>query len=288
MPVRMLLGLIALLLAGCATMPAPRDPAAALAAIEASSGGRLGVALVDDDGRRLAGYRAEERFAMCSTFKLALGAMALDRAAAGGPALATPLVFTRADLVPYAPVMQPLIGDRERAETTIGVAAAAAATVSDNVAANLLLRQYGGPAALTAWLRALGDAATRLDRTETALNENVPGDLRDTSTPAAFAQTSRQLLLGDRLAPQDREMLRQWLTDSRTGLARIRSALPTDWQAGDKTGNCGTAFNDIAFIRSDTGHGFVVAVYLDRPDLDQPGADAAIAEVTRVLLPLMH
>jgi len=65
---------------------------------------------------------------------------------------------------------------------------AAAIEHSDNTAANLLLRTVGGPAAVTAYLRALGDPVTRLDRNEPALNEAKPGDVRDTTTPSALAR----------------------------------------------------------------------------------------------------
>lgn len=69
---------------------------------------------------------------------------------------------------------------------------AAAVTVSDNSAANILLAPIGGPAALTQFLRGIGDRATRLDRTEVELNTNLPGDLRDTTTPQAMASRWRR------------------------------------------------------------------------------------------------
>jgi beta-lactamase class A len=57
--------------------------AARVAAIEAAAGGRLGVAVVDAAGGLSLAHRADERFAMCSTFKALAAAAALKRVDAG-------------------------------------------------------------------------------------------------------------------------------------------------------------------------------------------------------------
>ena len=87
---------------------------------------------------------------------------------------------------------------------------AAAMIVSDNTAANLLLASFGGPAALTSFWPAIGDRATRLDRTEPELNEGTPGDPRDTTTPVAMVGNLRKFVLGDVIAPASREMFSKW------------------------------------------------------------------------------
>ena len=268
------------LLAACAppAQPAPEamGPDPSLSAIEHRTGGRLGVALIDAGGRLLMQHRMDERFAMCSTFKLPLAGMVLDGVGDGRWRLNDPLPLVRADIISHSPLSEPQVA---RGQMPLGEAARAIVTHSDNAAANLILRRIGGPAALTAWLRRQGDSATRLDRTELALNENAIGDPRDTTAPAAMAETARRLLLTDALPASEREQLRQWTVASQTGLRRIRSGLPDGWQAGDKTGNCGTAFNDVAWLRSPSGAEYVLAVYLDRPSIAGAQADQAIAEV---------
>ena len=72
----------------------------------------------------------------------------------------------------------------------------AALQVSDNTAGNLLLKTIGGPSAITAFARSIGDPSSRLDRWETELNSAVPGDARDTSTPEALGGGYRDLLVG--------------------------------------------------------------------------------------------
>lgn len=250
----------ALPLAACAT--APDAPDETLQRLEAASGGRLGLLALDTgSGRRLA-HRADERFAMCSTFKWLLAARVLQLEGRGALSLDDFLPVTRADLVPYAPFVEPqLAAGRAR----IGALAQAMVEISDNAAANLLLARTGGPAALTAWLREGGDALTRLDRVETALNENLPGDPRDSTTPAAMAALMQRLLLTPdaSLPAAARERLLGWMVASPTGARRLRAALPAGWRAADKTGTGERgAANDVALVWPPGRAPWVVALYL--------------------------
>ncbi|MEA3014985.1 MAG: beta-lactamase class [Sphingomonadales bacterium] len=259
---------------GAVAQPAPPDPQPRLPEIERRAGGRLGVALIDGEGRTLMAHRAGQRFAMCSTFKLLLGAMHAQTDGARQP-----MRFTRADLLSNSPYSESVVGS---GQMRVGFAAEHAIVESDNTAANLLLRRMGGPGAFTRRLRALGDTVTRLDRYELALNENRRGDPRDTTSPAAMARTARRFVFGDLLHPAWRAQLRGWMAASRTGLRRIRARLPAGWQAGDKTGSCGTAYNDVAFLVSPAGRDYMLAVYLDRPTIPSARAEAAIADVGRL------
>ncbi len=245
-----------------------------LASIERQAGGRLGVALIDSRGRTLMSHRADERFAMCSTFKLPLAAMHAQTAGAR-----LPMTVTRADILPNSPFSERMLAG---GEMRVGFAAEHVITVSDNTAANLLLRRMGGPQAFTRRLRQLGDSVTRLDRYEMELNENRRGDPRDTTSPAAMARTASRFVFGDLLHPAWRTQLRGWMVASRTGLRRIRAGLPAGWRAGDKTGSCGTAYNDVAFLVSPSGREYMLAVYLDRPTGPSARAEATLADVGRL------
>jgi beta-lactamase class A len=264
-----------LALSGAMAQPGPPHPEPFFAEIERRTGGRLGVALVDADGGLFIQHRANERFAMCSTFKLPLAAMLLSSRVP----LRTPLPFSRADLLSNSPRSEQMLA--AGVPLRAGLAARAIVERSDNTAANLLLRRLGGPEALTAWLRRAGDPITRLDRYELALNENRSGDPRDTTSPAAMARTTADIVYGNLLTAPLRARLRDWTTASGTGLRRIRAGLPSGWRAGDKTGSCGTAVNDVAWFEVPGGVSFVLAVYLDRPIVSAAEAEAAIAEVAR-------
>lgn len=251
--------------------------------IEESTGGRLGIALVDAAGNLLLGFNREERFAMCSTFKAPLAAAVLMGAEQGRYGMDGTLPITQNDLLDYAPAVK---ANLKKGRMPIADLAKAAVEVSDNSAANLLLPLVGGPEGLTSFLRAHGDDVTRLDRTEPTLNENAEGDERDTTSPVAMATVMARLIFKDMPTPPAQQ-LRGWLESSTTGKARIRAGLPQGWQVGDKTGSCGTAYNDVAVLQSPGGKDYVLAIYLDRPTVDAEKADAAIADTTRAAVTIL-
>jgi beta-lactamase class A len=263
--------------AGCA-LAAPRDDkfARAMTRIEAESGGRLGVAAFDTGRQIRLNYRGDERFPMCSTFKV----LAVSSILARDPALlAERIRYTKDDLVPYAPVTEKHLADG----MTNAELCAAAIELSDNAAANLLMKQVGGPAGVTAFARSLGDEMFRIDRWEPELNSAIPGDPRDTTTPVAMIRTLHKLALGDALAPAQRKLLVDWMLNSPTGAERIRAGVPADWKVADKTGSGGHgSTNTIAVLYPPAKAPIVIAVYFtqspkQRNDVVAAAARAAVA-----------
>jgi beta-lactamase class A len=252
-----------------------------LAAIARGSGGRLGVFALDTGSGRHIGIDAGSRYALCSTFKAALAAAVLHAIEAGKLTLDTPLRFTDADVFDYAPAVKKHL---DRHELTVEQACAAAVEWSDNSAANLLLAQIGGPAGLTRFIRRAGDTVTRLDHTEPLLNRVAPGDVHDTTTPAAMVGLMRALLLGRVLHPDSRKRLIGWMRACQTGKTKLRAGLPSDWRVGDKTGNSGDGkVNDIAIAWPPRRAPILIASYLDAPKLSPAAADAIHADVGRVI-----
>lgn len=214
------------------------------AAYERESGGRIGVHAENlATGAKLA-WRADERFVMCSTFKASLAACVLARVDRGEEQLAAMIPYGQADLLEYAPVARQNLA---ASAMSVGEMCKAIVELSDNTCANLLLARIGGPAALTAFWRSLGDTTSRLDHNEPELNRSRPGDSRDTTTPTAMAGNLRRLVLGEALSPVSRAQLTEWMVNCRTGANRLRGGLPADWKIGDKTGYNGKdAAGDIA------------------------------------------
>jgi beta-lactamase class A len=200
--------------------------------IERSAGGPIGIALLDTHTGQRFRHRANERRPLCSTFKLLLAARLLWGADKGEWAMGERLAVTRADMLFNAPFTEQRIGG----SASLLELAEAMTVVSDNPAANLGLARAGGPAALTRWLREIGDQTTRLDRNEPEMNNETPGDPRDTTTPAAMLATSRALVDGRILSPAARQTLFGWMQASRTADTMIRAALPPGWQEANKTG----------------------------------------------------
>ena len=237
-------GALTLASLGAAAQTAGADEA--FKRVEASSGGRLGVCILDTATGHRSGYRADERFPMCSTFKFLAAAFVLQRSDSGLEELTRAVAIpAKADLVPYSPATGPNAGRT----MTMAQLCDAAVTISDNTAANLMLASFGGPAGLTGFARALGDRFTRLDRNEPLLNEAMPGDERDTTTPAAMLGLMKKLLVDKTLKSASREQLTAWLVANTTGAKQIRAGLPNGWRVGDKTGSGGHGTgNDIAIV----------------------------------------
>ncbi|HEY0383846.1 MAG TPA: class A beta-lactamase [Candidatus Elarobacter sp.] len=279
-------------LAAAVATPPPElvdGPAPTFFAQERRGRGRLGVAAIDlHDMRRIA-QRAHERFPMASTFKLPLVMDVLTRVDRGAERLDRPIRFTANEVIANSPV----IGTKPQGGAfTIAELCDAAISRSDNTAANLLFRTVGGPAAVTAYLRTLGDRVTRLDRTEPMLNEAARGDPRDTTTPDAMANLLARLVRDPVLSPASKARLFASLRRTTTGVTRIRAGVATGWTVGDKTGTTNSGGNDIAILWPHAGtppaaHDrapIVIAVYFAEVRGTDAERDAAIADVARSVI----
>ena len=242
---------------------------AMLRQIEGETGGTLGAEFFDLASGQSVGINRDMRFGHCSSFKLSLAAKILQRDASGEDSADRRVSWTKDDLMFVSPFTEKRLEEgatlRELAEFT--------QKWSDNAAANILLREIGGPAALTAFWRSLGDEKSRLDRYEPALNAVPPSEVRDTTTPAAMARTVAKLAYGEALSEEHRATLRQWMVDTRTGRGRVRARLPEEWRSGDKTGTglmASTAgiYVDIGFAEPPERGPITFATYYRPPGSD--------------------
>ena len=256
-----------------------------LADLEKDHGGRLGVCVLDvATGRRIE-HRADERFAMCSTFKVLAAGLILTRVDRKEESLDRRIVFSKENVVTYSPETEKHVGGDGM---TLGEICKAALTLSDNSAANLMLESVGGPAQVTQFARTLGDEMTRLDRIETGLNEAKPGDPRDTTTPAAMADNLRKIVLGDRLSAPSRDQMIDWMVANKTGGARLRAGVPNDWRVADKTGTGDRGiFNDIGVFWPPGRKPILVTVYMAGAKASGDQCNAAIAKVARAVAEAM-
>jgi len=256
---------------------------ATVTALEHSLGGRIGLAVLNTaDGRRLS-HRPDERFAMCSTFKLMLAAAVLSRVDTRTLQLEQPVSFTRSDLLPTSPLADSY---PDGGTVPLKLMLQSVIEASDNTAANRLLALIGGPAGYTAYLRSIGDSTTRLDRVELDLNSNLPGDSRDTTTPNAMLLDMHRVLLADHLTPGSRSQLLQWMHGCKTGSDRLRGRLPPGWDAGDKTGTGGRgAVNDLAiFWPPKSRPPILVACYMSGSARSTTALSAAQAQIGAAIL----
>ncbi|MEA3041364.1 MAG: beta-lactamase class [Sphingomonadales bacterium] len=245
-------------------------------------GARIGVAVIDTgSGRRLL-HDSDSRYPLASTFKLPLAAMVLAEVEAGRLRFDEELPFAPEDPLGNSPVVAANIA---RGRLALEPLTAAIVQVSDNSAANAILRRVGGPEGLTRFMRAAGDSVTRLDRHEMELGSNLPDDVRDTTTPAAMAGLVRTLVLGNRLAPASRARLVEWMTTSVPGPDRLRAGLPPSWRWGHKTGTAANGgVNDVGVAWPPRRAPIVIASYQSGGDTPSAGHAAAHAAVARLVV----
>ena len=264
--------------------PFPQDAAARFEAIRATlgPGGRLGVAAIDTGSGRELGFDSGSRYPLASTFKLPLAAHVLKLVERGELSLDEELPFGPDDPLDNSPTVE---ANLARGRLPVRQLCAGIIEVSDNSAANILLRRTGGPEALTRFIRACGDPVTRLDRYEMALGSNLPGDPRDTTSPAAMAGLARKLVLGDLLAEASRNHLQVWLKKSVPGPDRLKAGLPSPpWLVGHKTGTAANGgINDVAIAWRSGRPPIVVACYLSGGTAPNPVRFAAHAAVGRLV-----
>ncbi|TLF73336.1 class A beta-lactamase [Nocardia cyriacigeorgica] len=264
------------------TTSAVADPR--FAALETTAGARLGVFAVNTGSERTVAHRADERFPMASTFKgLACGALLREHPLSTGY-FDQVIHYSAEELVDYSPVTE----TRVESGMTVAELCHAAITASDNTAGNQLLKLLGGPQGFTAFLRSLGDDTSRLDRWETELNTAIPGDERDTTTPAALAADYRALVVGDVLGEPERAQLTAWLVANTTGDTRIRAGLPEDWTVGDKTGSpaYGSAL-DVAVTWPSGRAPIVIAVLSTKSEQDAEPDNRLVADATRTVVDVL-
>lgn len=273
---------ILLLLLAASTPASTSDFANRIVSIEERTGARIGVVALDTGNGKRLDHLSDERFPMCSTFKFLAAAAVLKRVDNEQEKLDRFVSYGAKDILEYAPVTKAHLED---GGMTLSALCAAAIEQSDNTAGNLLLDAIGGPTGLTSFVRSIGDKMTRLDRKEPELNSAIPGDERDTTTPAAMCADMQQLLLGNVLSESSRHQLEDWLKHNETGTLMIRAGVPKTWTVGDKTGRCGNgATNDVAIIRPAGRPPVVVAIYSIGSTSSGDDRAAIVAEAARTVV----
>lgn len=249
--------------------------------IERQLDARVGFAAYDLETEQRWEYNADQLFAMSCTFKTLACAALLQRVDEGSEQLERRVKVSASDIVTYSPVTEAYADSRE---ISLFELCEATMTTSDNTAANLILQAMGGPQAVTEFVRELGDSVTRLDRWETELNEAIPSDERDTTTPNAMVSNLEKLVVGNALSPQSKNQLREWLVNNEVADGLFRSQMPDEWVIGDRTGAGGFGSRSItAVIWPPEREPTIVAFYITETDASFEERNTAIAELGSVI-----
>ena len=253
-----------------------------LAHLEASSGGRLGVAATDTGNNQQIQYRADESFPMGCTSKVIGVAAILKESMKNHHFLQERIKYKKDDLVTWTPITEKHLVDG----MTIAELCAAAISYSDNTAMNILTKKLGGPEGINKFARSIHDMHFKLDHWWPKVALSSPASREDATTPAAMEESLHKLVFGDVLAISQREMLITWLKNNVTGNARIKAGVPHGWVVGDKTGtgyHYGTT-NDIAVIWPPKCDPIVVTLFYTSNKKDAPKREDVIASATKILI----
>ncbi|WP_010196309.1 class A beta-lactamase [Psychrobacter sp. PAMC 21119] len=265
----------------CLTLPlhanAENSLVDAVKSAENELGARIGLAVHDLETEQRWEYRSDERFPLSSTFKTLACANVLHNVDIGQEKIDRVVRFSKSNLVTYSPVTEKHVGKKGM---SLGELCQATLSTSDNSAANFILQAIGGPKSLTQFLRASGDNTTRLDRWETELNEAIPKDKRDTTTPIAMITTLEKFVVGDTLSTESRQQLQSWLKGNEVGDALFRKGVPSDWIVADRTGAGGYGSRAITAVMWPPGRKPVIAaLYITETDASFEDRDAMIAKI---------
>lgn len=253
-----------------------------LVAVEARSGGRLGVLAVNTASGSSIAYRADELFPMCSTHKMLVGAAILSGVEEGRFRLDQRIPYSSADILEYAPVTKKSL---TVGFMTVEALCEAAVRWSDNTADNLLLKLLGGPPEWTRYARSISDEVSRLDRYEPELNSSIPGDPRDTSSPCAMNRALATIMFGNVLGDVSRARLRGWMLNSEITKNLLRAGLPSGWHVADKSGSGSNGTrNDVGILYPPRAAPLVLSVFYTGSSKPITEREKVIAECARIVV----
>ncbi len=261
-----------------------------IAAIAATSHGRVSVACALPGTPLDCAYHAGDALPMQSVYKLPIALAALHAVEQGRLSLATPLPFRAVDCIArdqYSALQQahPHGGVQVPLEQALRLAV----SESDGVASDLVLRALGGPGAVTAYLGSIGLDGIHVVDPEQTLGRAMLAQYRNDASAAALVRLLRRLADGSPLTPEHTALLLNWMTDSQTGEHRLKALLPPGTAIAHKTGTSGTtdrshnATNDIGLIRLPDGRKLALAVLVADSSRAQPAREQAIARIGRAI-----
>jgi beta-lactamase class A len=281
--------------------------------------GVSGVDAVHIETGRTVSLRGSEGFPMASSFKLPVAVQILSLVDDGKLTLDKMIALTPGDLHPGSGKLTDLFF-HPGVSISVANLLELALVISDNTAADILLREAGGPLAVTAKMRQLGLTGIRVDRSTALLisdwqgAKNIPPesqwsreiwdklydavperdhmrarraemtDPRDTATPADMTRLLLRIWKREILTPQSAAVLLDMMDRCQTGKSRIKGLLPQGTDVAHKTGSLGGVANDIGFITlpGDAGH-VAISVFTKSSTKPEDAAEKAIAEISRTI-----
>jgi beta-lactamase class A len=225
---------------------------------------------------------------MQSVFKAPLALAALHLIEGGQLSLDDPIRFRASDrILPRA--YSPLQDQYPAAEVDIPLRQllALAVSLSDNVAADVVLRIIGGPAVVDAYIKATGIGGFHIEDNEAALHRDAAAQYRNWFEPAAAVQFLRLLSDHPPLTAEYAALLLGWMRDTPRADQRIKGRLPAGTIVMHKPGTSDTdkgltaATNDIGLITLPDGRRLAIAIFVTDSTAAETVRDSVIARIAR-------
>ena len=225
---------------------------------------------------------------MQSVFKFPLAVTALHIVEVGKLSLEQPVRFLPSDrILPriYSPLQDKYpdgnvdVPLRELLRLT--------ASLSDNVAADIVLRRIGGPAVVNGYMESLRVTGFHLQDDEQAVARDNSLQYRNWFEPAGAVQLLRRISDNSPLTEEHTRMLLQWMQETPTGTHRIKGGLPAGTMVMHKTGSSGTkdgvtaATNDVGLITLPDRRRLAIAIFVTDSAADEATREAVIARIAK-------
>lgn len=261
-----------------------------LEAIARDARGRVGVAAeVVETGERVA-LRGAEPFPMQSVYKFPIAMAVLAQVDHGRLRLDQPVRVEKSDFV--TPRQHSPIRDQHPEggfSLLLRELLRYAVSESDGTASDVVLRLCGGAGRVRSWLHSLGIDKIRVMDTELAIGSAHGVQYRNSATPREAVRLLKAFQQGKGLSPASRGLLMQWMTETPTGLKRLKGRLPAGTVVTHKTGSSGTrdgvaaATNDIGLVTLPDGRHLAIAVFVADSAAPEDVREDVIARLARAV-----
>ncbi len=274
--------------------PHPSTPSsinlrAQLEQISRMAQGHVGVAATIVETGKSIDLRGDERFPMQSVYKTPIGMAVLHQIDQRKLTLDQMIHVDRAEYVSerqHSPLRD---NHPNGADVTVKELLRYAVSESDGSASDVLMRLAGGPPVIQTYLKSLGVTGVIVANTEKELGSDNAVQYRNWATPRQAIALLSALQKGRELSASGRVLLLQLMTDTQTGLHRLKGQLPAGTVVAHKTGTSWTlsgvtaATNDIGLITLPNRQHLAIAVFVSDAKADEATREAVIAKIAKAV-----
>ena len=252
------------------------------------SQGEIGVAVFDFGSGVTVLIDNAHQFPMQSVFKFPLGMAVLDLVDQGKLKLDQQIHVSKSDLLP---TFSPLREKYPEGNVDVSIADLLTYSVSrsDNNACDILFRVVGGTKVVNDYIRQLGIREISIVATEAEMAKNWDIQFNNYSTPGGMLDLLKIFQSGKKLSAKSTEFLTKIMTDTPTGLKRIKWKLPIIAKVAHKTGTSSknekgitAATNDVGIITLPNGNQIALVVFVSNSSADEATREMVIADIAKV------